>query len=209
MGYHRAGFSIVGVDHDAGFKRHYPFTFQQYDALEYLGLYGARFDVVTGSPPCQAHSTATHGPRRVHHLDFIAATRLLMAESERPYVIENVPRAPLRDPIMLCGSEFSLTANQDGLLLQLRRHRLFESNVALQGAGGCQHLPGVRTGGVYGHGGNRTKTSRRHGGEFYPRGSTRAALLGIDWPMTLAELNQAVPPAYTEHIGRQLMQVLT
>jgi DNA (cytosine-5)-methyltransferase 1 len=140
-------------------------------------------------------------------------TRAALAASGLPYVIENVPGAPLLNPLTLCGTEFDLVApDLDGVLLHLKRHRLFESNVFLYGAGGCRCLAfkdrGIGVGGVYGGGSDdreNAKTVRRGG--YTPTKPVAAALLGVDW-MTLHGLSQCIPPAYTEWIGAQLLTYL-
>jgi len=141
----------------------------------------------------------------------LAPTRAALELTERFYVIENVEGAPLRDPLRLCGSEFGLTApDVDGRPLALRRHRLFEANFWLTGAGGCAH-DDTQVAGSYKASRHRTPADRdrpgRRGG-YTPALPVRAALLGIDWPMNEHELAQAIPPAYTEFIGAQLLSVL-
>lgn len=209
MGYHRAGFEVVGVDLEP--QKNYPFEFHQGDALEYLTAHGHEFDAIHASPPCQLYSTTKHSHDASKHPDLLAPTRAALIASKLPYVIENVEGAPLREPLTLCGSEFGLRAlDIDGLPLALRRHRLFESNVWLMGAGGCSH-DRTQVAGSYTAGRHRTPEHRdnpaRRGG-YTPALTVRAALLGIDWPMNEHELAQAIPPAYTEWIGRQLMEAL-
>ena len=143
MGYHRAGFEVVGVDVKA--QPRFPFQFVRADALEYLAAHGGEFDAVAASPPCFDWSTLaamTGGDGSGWLLD---ATRTALDALGRPYVMENVPGAPMRYGLRLCGSEFGLsTIDHDGQRVQLRRHRYFESNVFLMGAGGCQHDPTAR-----------------------------------------------------------------
>lgn len=208
MGYHRAGFDVVGVD--IAPQKNYPFEFHQGDALQYLTQSGHEFDVIHASPPCQVYSTTKHTHSN-EHPDLLGPTREAILATGRPYVIENVPGAPLREPLTLCGTEFGLRAfDVDGLPLALRRHRLFESNVWLMGAGGCDHDE-TQVAGSYTAGRHRTPEHRdnpsRRGG-YTPALKVRAALLGIDWKMNEHELAQAIPPAYTEFIGRQLIESL-
>jgi DNA (cytosine-5)-methyltransferase 1 len=119
MGYHRAGFDVVGVDNRT--QPRFPFAFVQADALEYLAAHGQEYDAIHASPPCQAYSRATawRGKRSAHP-DLIDATRTALLTTGRPYVIENVQEARfrLREPLMLCGSFFGL---------RIRRHRYFEA----------------------------------------------------------------------------------
>jgi DNA (cytosine-5)-methyltransferase 1 len=191
MGYHRAGFEVVGVDIRP--MPRYPFEFHQADALEYLAAHGHEFDAIHASPPCQAYSEETKKIYRANHPDLIAPTRKALKKIGRPYVIENVEaaRKHLVTPLMLCGSMFGLN---------IWRHRYFEvSPIWMMSPATCRHnfAPVLITG-----------TTRRTG---YPRVDPPVALrrlaIGIDWMVT-DELDEAIPPAYTEYIGNQLMQVL-
>lgn len=208
MGYHQAGFNVVGVD--ITHQRRYPFTFVQADAIEYVKEHGNEFDAIHASPPCQAYSIATAGTpgARVNYPDLIIPTRDALIATGRPYVIENVVGAPLRNPLRLCGSEFDLHAtDDDGTPLRLERHRLFESNVWLMGASGCAH-DSREVGGVYGGGRSDSHEAKhvRRGG-YTPAKHVRAQLIGADW-MTLHGLSQSIPPAYTRFIGEQLIDHL-
>lgn len=123
--------------------------------------------------------------------------------------MENVVGAPMPSAIELCGAAFGLHAHDPatGLDLWLKRHRWFESSMALWGPGGC-YCRGKEIGGVYGGGStdrNRARNVRRGG--YTPSTSVRRELMGIDW-MTAKALNQAIPPAYTEFLGRQVMELL-
>lgn len=209
MGYHRAGFEVVGVD--LAFQKNYPFEFHQADAIAYVREHAHEFDVIHASPPCQAFSR-TKTLHSNEHPDLVAITREALIASGKPYIIENVVGAPLRDPLILCGTEFNLTApDVDGVPLKVLRHRLFESNVALHGNGGCRHDPTVLTASIYGAGGGWTPTHRdsptRRGG-YVPHTDVCRALLGVDWT-NKHELSQVVPPAFTEHLGRQLIDAVT
>ena len=207
MGYSRAGFEVVGVDLSP--QPNYPFEFHQADALTFLRDLGfcpacdlgvnactceLSFAAIHASPPCQAScAMRTRWPDR-EYADLIPAVRELLEEAGLPYVIENVEGAALLDPVRVCGSALGLGA--DGA--QLRRHRLFESNVPLAGTD-CDHRP--PTIGVYGHPGG---SSKRDAAPRHSLAQWRKAM-GIDWPCTVRELTEAIPPAYTEHIGRQLL----
>jgi len=225
-GYRRAGFEVIGVDNKP--RPRYPFPFHEGDALEVMDtlLAGGAVPFVradgsilmvtndmvaawVGSPPCQAYSVTRHTNDK-DHPELVEPTRERFIASGLPYIIENVEGAPLIDPLRLCGSEFGLKAiDVDGERLALQRHRLFESNVWLMGAGGCIH-DGDQVAGVYGGGRHRNVNDRdspsRRGG-YTPLGSVRNDLMGIDW-MTQWGLTQAIPPAYTEFLGRQLLDHL-
>lgn len=209
MGYHRAGFDVVGVDLDGKFARRYPFEFHQADALMYLRAHGREFDAVHASPPCQRYSHATVAGHAHKHPDLVGATREALLEVGVPWVIENVPRAPLIDPVVLCGSMFGLGAiDDDGEVLRLERHRLFESSVPLEAPGPCRHNTDVRVAGSYG-GARRDKYEARYvrKGGYVPAKHVQEQLLGIDW-MTQHGLHQSLPPVYTEWVGTQVMNAI-
>lgn len=212
MGYARAGFDVVGVDINP--QPHYPFEFHQGDAMTWpLG----GFDAIHASPPCQAYSTMqSMGNARRDHPELVDAVREVLRATGLPWVIENVSGAPLnvRPPglftetsgVTLCGSMFGLTNGS----YELRRHRLFESNVPM-GQPRCRHrLPVI---GFYGdHARTRQRTiagNRNRGGDI-TGGARKLALvrelMGIDW-MEWGEATQAIPPAYTEWIGRQISTI--
>jgi DNA (cytosine-5)-methyltransferase 1 len=202
MGYARAGFEVVGVDIKP--QPHYPFEFHQADALAAFSRNGKGFDVVHASPPCQAFSSLHHRWDTVHP-DLVALTRSRLQDDGLPYVIENVRLAPLIEPVMLCGSMFGLGAVcRDGQWRYLRRHRYFEvpwlafAMLEMDCAHDGQAL------GVYGTGSSRLE--REHNG-YQGLSWEREAAMGIDW-MTKAENAQAIPPAYTEWIGTQLLVAL-
>ncbi|RAS58873.1 DNA (cytosine-5)-methyltransferase 1 [Lentzea atacamensis] len=184
-GYHAAGFDVTGVDIEP--QPHYPFPFIQADALT-VDLSG--YDVIAASAPCQRFSQATPRHRRDAHPDLLDPVRTRLRKAvERGdawgYVIENVPGAPMHDPITICG---------ETLRLGVRRHRLFESNLPLFGTP-CHHDRGTPAVPVYGR--PRWQTSS------VPTDVAREAM-GIDW-MPWTDLTQAIPPAYTAWIGVQLI----
>lgn len=218
MGYHRAGFDVIGVDIEP--QPHYPFEFHRGDALDILttvierqgrgeaNAFIGHIDAIHASPPCQHYSVTRHTHNN-EHPDLVAPTRELLKASGLPWVMENVPGAPMPGALVLCGSEFQLKAFDPatGRDVWLKRHRLFESNVFLVGAGGCS-CAGRFIGGVYGGGSsdnNHTKQVRRGG--YTPAKQVRAELLGCDW-MTMHGQSQAIPPAYTEFIGEQLLSAI-
>lgn len=196
MGYHNAGFDVFGVDHLT--QKNYPFPFVQCDALEYVMDHGHKYDVIHASPPCQAYSSLTRN--KSIHPDMLQQTRNVILSTCRPYVIENVIGAPMRNAIVLCGTNFNLKFDR---LSVLRRHRLFElSHLILVPQCACR---GMVTAFVGGHMGRRRHTGKNHNQAGFDE-SMRA--MGIHW-MTRYELSQAVPPAYTEYIGRHLILALS
>jgi DNA (cytosine-5)-methyltransferase 1 len=191
MGYHRAGFDVTGVDIKP--QPRYPFKFIQGDALEWVtdDLFCRQFGIIHASPPCQDH-TRTPGP--VHGTGWmLAATRDLFSSIGLPWVLENVPGAPMRADYLLCGCMFGLG---------VRRERWFETSwrgFALNMAHD-HRLP------AHSVVGNGTPSGVLAKGIVQTAESCRAAM-GIDW-MTRAELSQAIPPAYTEYIGHALVEHL-
>lgn len=197
QGYADAGFEILGVDHKA--QQNYPFEFIKMDALralEWLDL--RKIDAIHASPPCQAHSVMRYRHEdRPEGAELLGLTRELLKGTGKPWIIENVVGAPLRNPTTLCGSMFDLG---------VRRHRLFECNFPVRRLE-CKHelqtprfknpdsrgpaLTGVVN--VYG--------SLTYAGEKF----VREKAMQINW-MTNKELTQAVPPAYTQYVGEQLRQ---
>lgn len=190
VGYHRAGFDeIVGVDIEP--QSRYPFKFVQADALEYVAEHGAEFDVIHASPPCQAYSV-TRSLHDNEYPDLVDVTRSALERAGVPYVIENVVGAPLRTVVILCGTMF------DGL--RVYRHRLFESNVLIPQPFHPAHIePTIQRGYAAEWDGFVTIA----GGHNVPVSISKNAMQ-IDW-MTRDELSQAIPPAYTEYIGRYLL----
>jgi DNA (cytosine-5)-methyltransferase 1 len=199
-GYQRAGFYVVGVDIKP--QPHYcGDEFHQADALTYP-LDG--FDAYHASPPCQAYvDFNSKGKKENNHPRLIEPIRARLETTGKPYVIENIHMAPLKAHILMCGSMFNL---------RVRRHRYFEAPcLPLLPLPCCNHSMKVSTGeliGVYARGGH----GPRHGKnirEPSPRSAqcTPEQAMGIDW-MTKYELTQAIPPAYTEYIGKYLMQAI-
>jgi DNA (cytosine-5)-methyltransferase 1 len=195
VGYHRAGFDVVGVD--IAPQPRYPFEFVQDDALLVLSGEGGRgwveerFEAIHASPPCQAYTQLSNGD----HPRLIEPVRELLQATGLPYVIENVVGAPLLEPTLLCGSMFGLN---------VRRHRLFETSFDVM-APKCQHGWTDEIRAYYGKSG----WLAWKGHKSILRGSVEQAPvdMGIDW-MTWDELREAIPPVYTELIGHQLMSHL-
>jgi len=188
MGYHRAGFDVVGVDIEP--QKNYPFEFFQADAIEYLKKNGRRFDAIHASPPCQAYSNAAKIMKQKHP-ELIEATRQAMPA--KPWVIENVEGSPLIDPIVLCGYSFGLGTY---------RHRLFESSIKVTAPKHRDHDKRTTKMGRPPQPGEMMHVV----GNFSGVDQARRAM-GIDW-MTRDELREAIPPAYTEYLGWQLRAAL-
>lgn len=216
VGYHRAGFDVVGVDIRP--QPRYPFEFHEADALDVLrfeiaregNTWEHRFDAIHASPPCQRYSNLRHAAEKkgTDQPDLIDPTRELLEAIGLPYVIENVPGAPTRHMVVLCGSMFGLGSNGR----QLRRHRNFETSFPLLSPP-CQHegeAIGVYGGGpvgryTFGNGAKKDYYNRRGG--YQGSIAEKREAMGIDW-MTASEINQAIPPAYTAYIGETLISQL-
>ncbi|MFF7492286.1 DNA cytosine methyltransferase [Streptomyces rubiginosohelvolus] len=204
-GYHRAGFDVIGVD--IVDRPNYPFTFVRAEALEYLAALIAsgeitRFTAVHTSPPCQAGCALTVGTNASQgwgggHDDLVAPTRMLLERTGLPYVIEQPNgRAEIRKDLSLCGEMFGL-----GVL----RHRNFElGGWTITRPAHPKHRGYVRG---YRHGVYRD-------GPYvaaYGSGGGKATVpemqqaMGITWTDVREELTEAIPPAFSEHIGRALL----
>jgi DNA (cytosine-5)-methyltransferase 1 len=218
-GYEMAGFEPVGVD--INFQPRYPYSFLQADAIQLVNclLRGGHFNTggpgfaatsqhfylndfafIHASPPCQAYSTlaAMHPGKK--YPDQVGEVRRLLELTGLPYVIENVPKAPLQREsdlfghgVLLCGSMFDLGVKRG----ELRRHRVFETNFPVQQPA-CRHRRVAV--GVYGHGGHTGKPRM-----LYRKEASEA--MEIDW-MTRDEMAQAIPPAYTRFLGLQIASIL-
>ena len=196
-GYADAGFEVVGIDIKK--QKRYPYEFIQADCLEILQdmEYLRTFDVITASPPCQTHSRTKHlrdaQGKSTDKVDLIPQTRQAMIESGKPYVIENVPGAPLVNPVQFCGSSFGL---------KVRRHRLFESSIEIVGSV-CNHKEQGKPVGIYGS----MRDEIPQGGHTAKTIEEAREAMGIEW-MIWGELVEAIPPRYTYEIGKQLLSVL-
>jgi DNA (cytosine-5)-methyltransferase 1 len=191
-GYERAGFEVTGVD--KGAQPRYPFAFIQGDAIEYLKAHGHEYDAVAASPPCQAHTNAQKIQGN-EHLDLIPPTREALIAVGKPYVMENVPGAPLEDPVTLCGAMFGLNTY---------RHRLFEP-----GNGFAFDPPEHPA-----HAAKTVKMGRRlRPGDFYHAVGNFTNVdyvredMNVPW-MSRDGIRECIPPAYTEYIGKHLMAFL-
>jgi len=195
MGIKNAGFTeVIGVDIE--FQPDYPFTFICEDAVEFMGNGLADFDFIWASPPCQAYSWSAAGRRNAgyEYPDLIALTREVLDRSGKPYIIENVVGAPLKNPVTLCGTMFPG--------LKVFRHRIFESNIPLKVEMSCKHD------------GHKIKKRRNEDGDFFTVagkwvGTTQewSDAMGINW-MKKADLAQAIPPAYSEYLTRQIYEYI-
>jgi len=194
MGYHQAGFDdITGID--IAPQPHYPFTFIQADALD-PPVDLDDFDLIHASPPCQ-HFTRY----RNHVTDITDRFENLLPETvdllaSYPHVIENLRGAPMRVDVELCGSMFGL---------DVRRHRWFQTSFPLLGPP-CNHSIWTRQ--------FKMSTNRKNlrytievGSWDEPLERQRQAM-GVDWQVTVRELSEAIPPAYTRFIGEQFLSQL-
>ncbi len=196
-GYALAGFKVVGVDISP--QPNYPFEFIQGDAL-IVGkqlIEERQFSAIHASPPCQCFTAYKRRGSSVGegYLNLIPQTRELLRESGLPYVIENVPGSPLENPIRYCGSSFGL---------DIRRHRMFESNVQLKSPP-CDHSWQTARFPPATNRSNLRKTIEI--GVWRIPLDTQRIAMQID-NVTLKELSQAIPPAFTKHIGDQLLSFI-
>ncbi|MBE7535410.1 MAG: DNA cytosine methyltransferase [Anaerolineales bacterium] len=198
MGFSRAGFEVVGVDIKP--QPRYPFEFHQADALEYLAEHYQEFDVIHASPPCQRYSRITKvtgNPE--NHPDLLQPSVDALKKTGKPYIVENVPGAPMENYLMLCGTMFGL---------HVFRHRLFMCNPQIiMSPMSCNHD-------------DRSSNGGKNGDQKHPEAkyitvtsavspiSKAKKAMGIDW-MNRAELVEAIPPAYTEWLGGQMIACLT
>ena len=201
IGYTRAGFEVVGVDIKP--QPHYPLTFIQADALTLEPKFIASFDAVHASPPCQSYSDLA---KRNGNADawprLVEPVREMLIRSGLPYIIENVDGAPLLNAVVLCGTMFPQ--------LRVLRHRLFEANFEIVPPPHRTH-PKVHTfdrrKSHYGKTDEWKDFVQVTGGGNCTLAAARDAM-GIDW-MTKGEINESIPPAYTEFIGQELRRYLS
>jgi DNA (cytosine-5)-methyltransferase 1 len=196
VGYAEAGFEITGIDLKHG--KRYPFTYIKGDVLTYLNDmdFLRSFDVIHASPPCQTHSITQHlrnaQGKSTNKIDLIPQTRAALITSGKPYIIENVPGSPLIDPVQLCGSSFGL---------EVRRHRLFESNMDLIGSI-CDHKLQGRPIGVYGS----LNDQIPNGGKTATTIDEARNAMNMPWAIW-TELVEAIPPAFTKYLGDQVTRL--
>lgn len=187
-GYHDAGFTdIIGVDINP--QPRYPYSFVKGDALEYVAKFGCRFNAIHASPPCQAYSETQRLMGRSYP-DLIAKTREVLQSLPVHWVIENVPGSPLINPVELCGSMFGL---------RTYRHRLFEASFPIVAPEHPLHVAPQAKMGRPPKDGQFIHVVGNFSGMEYARKA-----IGIDW-MVRGEMSQAVPPSFTEFIGKQMI----
>ncbi|MFJ9768621.1 DNA cytosine methyltransferase [Streptomyces erythrochromogenes] len=200
MGYHQAGFDVVGVDLDPDCAAEYPFTFVHGDAIDYLYAHGHEYDLVHGSPPCQKYSPLNAYNHKTYP-DLIAPTRTAMRAIGRPYVIENVEaaRPEMSDPILLCGPMFGL---------RMYRHRLFETSFPLATPAHPAHGPLCTRNGYLPTPEKpfMTITGGRHS-KAWQRAAAHA--MGTPWITTIQGVCEAIPPAYAHWVGQRALTHLT
>jgi len=212
-GYTLAGLAAFGVDNAPARLKHYPYPSHCGDAVEYALTHGREYDFIHASPTCTGYSrgTAAIPDRLTRYERLIAVVREVLIDLGVPYVIENVAdaRRELRSPIMLCGRMFGLQAvDDDGTKVVMDRHRLFESNLPLTAPRHEKHDRSLQVAGSYG-GARRDKTEARliRKGGYVPSVSVQRELLGTPW-MTEKGCQLSIPPAYAEHLGRQVATLL-
>lgn len=194
-GIQQAGYHVTGVDIRPQ-PRYVGDAFHQDDAMAWLR--GEReplslFDLIWASPPCQRYSAMSRAAGTAEqHPDFVGVVRGCLETLDIPYIIENVEGAPLRNPLLLCGTMFGLP---------IIRHRLFETCPVLYFAPApcCHDRPVVK----HGRRPNPALHFAAATGHFSDVEFVRAAM-GIDW-MVRDELSQAIPPAYARFLAGQLL----
>lgn len=190
VGLYQAGFDVVGIDIEP--QKNYPFQFIQYDVLKLPVTYLKRFDFIWASPPCQKYTKASKQWRKKgkEYPDLIQLTREKLKDSGKPYVIENVPGAPLKEPVILCGTMFDL---------RTYRHRLFETNFPIKQPFHPEHRH------------KNAKMGRKpKDGEFLQivghfSGVPLAREIMMLPHLNQYELAQAIPPAYSRYIAEQFL----
>ena len=199
MGLNRAGFDVVGIDINP--QPNYPFEFRQLDAMT-ADLLG--FDFIWASPPCQRYSIGTQRWNPEDWPDLVPGVRERLQATGKPYIIENVPGAPLELPVRLCGVMFGL---------RVVRHRVFESNIPLGVPKHVRHRSPIQRPALDGT--DRMvwrswyMTVAGHGGHSNSyKLSDWAEAMGIDW-MSKTELVESIPPAHSEYLGAQVYSMLT
>jgi DNA (cytosine-5)-methyltransferase 1 len=212
-GYQRAGWHVTAVDLDKNRLRYNPADeWHQWDALDFVRENFEDFDAIHASPPCQGYTRGNAG-KVTPWPKLIPAVREALADTGKPYVIENVEDAAwdMKDPIPLCGCMFDLkTVDTDGITIHLQRLRLFETNWGLESPRPCDHSAHEWVAGAYG-GARRDKYEAKYvrkGGYVPPDKSVVQRLLGVEHRTTWKGLFESIPPAYTEYVGVQLLRLM-
>ena len=185
-GYHNNGFECTGVDINDNHK--YPYNFIQSDVFELQLSFFEQFDIIHASPPCHRFVWGNHNKEK--YPDLIDKTRQLLKKTGKPYVIENVPNAPLRKDLLLCGEMFNG--------LRVLRHRRFEIEgfTVLQPIHGKHKAPIHKNKSYY-------ASIAGHGGESYSYNiNDWKKAIGIDWVNDKKHLTQMIPPKYSEYISK-------
>ena len=203
MGYHLAGFDVVGVDIEP--QPDYPFEFHQVDAMTVLSSWdvGGTFDAIHASPPCQGETSLRVLWQDREYERLLVPVLEALAPLSTPWIVENVDNAEAPThlyKVRLCGSSFGL---------RVRRHRWFWSNVGLL-VPPCNHKAQAgQLVGVYGASDGAHPDGFKHPGRKRgPRQVTTAEareVMGMPWATKRKGLTNAIPPAYTEYLGRQLL----
>lgn len=210
VGLLRAGFDVTSVELEGKHERHFPSeaVFIQADAIQFIRDNGREFDYIHASPPCQPFTIALEGnpDARDNYQDLVAETRDALRSTGRPYTIENVVRAPLIDPLILCWQMFyepGTVIDEDGTPLRMERHRAFESNFLgpNDAPGHPKHDKGIQVAGAYG-GARRDKVEARtiRKGGYVPAFHIQQDLMDL-YHTTQRALYESIPPAYTEWTG--------
>ena len=187
IGLSLAGFGFI-EGYDIKPQPDYPFEFFLEDALD---VDIEPYDFIWASPPCQAFSMGTRTHNRDNHPDLVEAIREKI--KHKPYIIENVPNAPLINPLILCGTMFPG--------LKVFRHRAFESNLDLAVEMKCAHA------------GHKAKERRPDNGDFFTVAGHNTGTMkewedamGIHWMTKKQTLAEAIPPAYSKYLGKQVIE---
>lgn len=206
MGYHRAGFEVVGIDIEP--QPNYPFEFIRGDALKLIPEMASDIDAIHASPPCQeaSKSTAVAKSKGKEYPDLIPATRKVLSTAGRPFIIENVPQARIKPDVVLTGQMFGL---------RVIRQRHFEiSPTFMLNPCPAKKKGSVKNGDLVSPFGKASwkNSSRQDTPATFANGrtirETWAYAMGIDWHLTDIEVSEAIPPAYTEYIGQFLIEYL-
>lgn len=193
VGLFNAGFEVTGVDIEP--QPNYPFEFIQKSVFDLDLEFLRKFDLITASPPCQGYIHCNKN--KPDYLRLVEPVRELLEKTGKPYIIENVPGAPLREDLMLCGEMFQL---------KIIRHRIFEiKGFEVTKLKHVKHKGMLATGeyvGVYGGSKGNPRTRKKYGNVNHTWKEQKNAIQ-IFWATKEQELFNAIPPKYYEYIGNQ------